>query len=135
MRGILADINIQGHLAILLRVWESEEWREIWEHLALSLHTFEEWGLEQNTPDDVIWRECQARQVVLLTANRNDDGPDSLEATIRNHNAPSSLPVFTFANAARIQHESRYAGQVAIKLLQYFLEIDSVRGAGRMYVP
>ncbi len=29
MTGILADINIQGHLGILLQVWQSAAWREV----------------------------------------------------------------------------------------------------------
>lgn len=135
MRGILADNNVEGHLAILFRVWASEDWRDIWDSLILTIHTFEEWGLDRRTPDNVLWQECQARQVVLLTANRNDDGPTSLEAAIRTGAMPHSLPVFTLADADRIQRESAYASKVAIKLLEYFLDIDTVRGAGRLYVP
>ncbi len=35
----------------------------------------------------------------------------------------------------RVQLEAAYAGKVAIKLLEYFLDIDAVRGTGRLYVP
>jgi hypothetical protein len=135
MTGILADINIQGHLDVLLQVWQSEEWRAIWQELDLTVQTFEALGLTRDTSDAEVWQECQKRQIVLITANRNDDGPDSLESTIRNFGTPLSLPVFTVANARRVQLEAAYAARVAAKLLEHFLEIDQVRGTGRLYVP
>ncbi len=83
----------------------------------------------------MIWQACQTRQVALLTANRNADRPDSLEETIRRENTPDCLPVFTFADATRIIRDRNYAERVAVRLLEYFLEIDNVRGAGRLFVP
>jgi hypothetical protein len=135
MRGIVADNNVEGHLTALLRVWQSEEWREVWENLRLSVHTFAEWELDRNTPDDVLWRECQAREVILITANRNDDGPTSLEAVIRTSSSSVSLPVFTFADATRVLADRAYTTRVAIALLQYFMDIENYRGTGRLYVP
>jgi hypothetical protein len=40
--------------------------------------------------------------VVLLTANRNEDGPEPLDVTIQQHNTPASPPVFTLAIAQRV---------------------------------
>ena len=60
--------------------------------------SFERLGLPYNTSDRDLWQLCQQREIVLLTANRNDEGPNSLEATIRTLNAPSSLPVLTIAD-------------------------------------
>src|SRR5437867_2878067 len=135
MKGTMADINAEGHLEILLYCWQSEYWLEVWEHLGLSVVTFEECGLNRESPDSVIWQCCQDRQLVLITANRNDDGPDSLEATIRDRNKAESLPVFTLADSDRLKHDAQYAARTAVKLLQYFLEIDNVRGTGQLYVP
>ena len=92
-------------------------------------------GLAPTTPDDVLWRECQQREVVLVTANRYDDGPDSLESAIRNGNMPSCLPVFTIGDAKRFQLDREYAERAALKLLEYLSSIDRVRGAGRLYIP
>lgn len=81
---------------------------------------------------------CQHKELVLITANRNHDGEDSLEATIRRENTPHSLPVLTLADADRILFilfDPVYADHVAEKLLQYLLEIDLVRGTGRLYLP
>ncbi|MCI0465079.1 MAG: hypothetical protein L0Z62_49795 [Gemmataceae bacterium] len=135
MKGILGDINVQGHMELLRQSWESAAWQDVWARLALPLHTFAELGLPADESDAVVWRYCQQHQLVLLTANRNDDGPDSLESAIRDGNTPTSLPVFTMADADRVRHSSAYAEQVAVKLLEYFLDIDKLRGTGRMYVP
>jgi hypothetical protein len=72
---------------------------------------------------------------VLLTSNRNADGPDSLEATIRAENQPDSLPVITISNHERVLQDRQYAERVAESLLDYLERIDEVRGTGRLYVP
>ena len=92
-------------------------------------------GLSNRSPDSLIWRTCQREQLVLITANRNEEGPDSLEATIRNENQPDSLPVVTIANAKRVLRDRDYAERVAASLLDYLMRIDEVRGIGRLYVP
>ena len=71
----------------------------------------------------------------MITGNRNDDGADSLEATIRNENQPDSPPVITFGDADRVLRDRVYAEQVAERLLDYLMRIDEVRGTGRIYVP
>src|SRR5262249_11146143 len=91
VKGVLGDINIQGHVEVLRHVWESAAWREIWNSLGLSIYTFAELGLSVDASDVVIRHLCQQQQLVLLTANRNEEGPDSLESTIRNRNTQGSL--------------------------------------------
>jgi len=49
----------------------------------------------------------------LIAGNRNDDGPDSLEAVIRDENQPDSLPVVTIANPDRMLNDRLYAEEVA----------------------
>jgi len=71
----------------------------------------------------------------LLTNNRNEDGPDSLGATIRTENTASSLPVFTFSDADRLFQSRDYADQVTESLFDKLLRIDSLRGTGRLYLP
>lgn len=75
MRGILADVNIQGHVEKLRGHFESEEWQDVWSGLNLAVHTFADVGLQANTVDVQVWQTCQDRQLVLITANRNDDVP------------------------------------------------------------
>jgi hypothetical protein len=69
-------------------------------------------GLQPDASDRDVWEACQREQVILLTANRNDNGPDSLEATIQQHNTPASLPVFTLANDQRVLRDRLYAAAV-----------------------
>src|SRR5579885_931312 len=97
--AILADANIQGHVERLIDVIESGDWAELWAEFGLRLTTFRRLGLSRDASDRDVWRLCQGRQLILLTANRNHDGPDSLEATIREDRSPASLPVFTIADA------------------------------------
>jgi hypothetical protein len=61
------------------------------------------------TPTLTFERFASKQQLYLLTSNRNDEGSESLEATIRTHNAPTSLPVFTIADADRIFQSKDYA--------------------------
>src|SRR5439155_5672074 len=102
---LLADANIQGHIDRLLKWMQSGPWSEFWSYLGLSCLSFSDIGLDPSNSDELVWHRCQERQVFLLTNNRNDDDPDSLEATIRKHNTPQSLPVFTIADADRILHD------------------------------
>jgi hypothetical protein len=92
-------------------------------------------GLQPDASDRELWEVCQREHVVLLTANRNDEGPDSLAATIQQYNTPHSLPVFTFANDQRVLRDRPYAEVVADRLLEFLFDIDSYRGTGRLYLP
>src|SRR5262249_44805142 len=135
VKGIMADINVQGQVEQLMLVWQTSEWRELWESLHLSYFTFPDLGLDPSASDLLVWQRCRTNDVVLITGNRNKDGPDSLQATLEQHNTADCLPVFTLANIHRFDHEPSYVARVAVRLLDYFLDIDRVRGTGRLYVP
>ncbi len=135
MRGILADNNVEGQVNRLLLLLRGAEWSEVWASLGLTVESFDGLGLTRDTPDAVLWHVCQQRQLILITANRLQRTPDSLEATIRQHNSPQSLPVVTLASADRILEEREYAERAVVKLLEYLLDIGNYRGCGRLYVP
>jgi hypothetical protein len=135
MAGIIADHNVEGHFEVLLRLWTSEAWQSIRESLELEVESFEHLGLPHDTSDRDLWLMCQQREIVLLTANRNDEGPESLEATIRALNDPWSLPVLTIADPESVLTSRDYAERVAIQVLEYLLELDNFRGVGRLFVP
>ena len=120
---------------MLLRLWTSDVWRTVWESLDLEVESFERLGLPYNMSDHDLWQLCQQREIVLLTANRNDEGPDSLEATIRTLNTPSSLPVLIIADPELVLASRDYAERVAVQALEYLLELDHFRGVGRLFVP
>jgi len=135
MRGILADQNIEGQVAALVRILQGEPWREFWAELNLSVLTFGDLGLLASAADSILWHACQQQDVVLITSNRNARGPESLEVTIRSHNQPESLPVLTLADAERVMADRAYAEQVAEALLEFLFKIDDIRGTGRLYLP
>jgi len=135
MPALLADVNVEGLVAVLVRIWLSEAWRDLWTALNCALETFETVGLSRDALDTLVWQTCQSRQTVLVTANRNRRGPDSLEETIRTLNTPTSLPVVTLANPERLTHDKAYAQRAAERLLDYLLNIENYRGVGRLYVP
>jgi hypothetical protein len=135
MRGILTDINVGKQRRAIMAIWVSETWRDLWSGLSLVMESFPALGLSYDSPDAVIWRTCQKEKLVLLTGNRNDEGPDSLESVIRDENQPDSLPVLTISNPRRVLHDRLYAERVAERSLDYLMRIDQVRGAGRLYVP
>jgi hypothetical protein len=132
---LLADANIEGQVDLLVARMQSDTRKELWDYLGLRHVTFADVGLDRGDTDSVIWQRCQDAELLLLTDNRNDDGPNSLEATIRTRNTPQSLPVFTIADIRHLHTSSEYADRVIDQLLSYILEIDEVRGAGRLYLP
>jgi hypothetical protein len=133
--SLLADANIQGQVEILVARMRGEHWRDFWDHLQLRHVTFADAGLQLSDSDAVIWQRCQELDLLLLTDNRNDDGPESLEATIRSNNQPTSLPVFTISNARQLSTNPAYADRVIDRLFVYLLEFENIRGTGRLYLP
>jgi hypothetical protein len=135
VHGILADANCRGHLALLLRLFDQHWRRDVWQVLNLAPLSFPDLGLSPEASDREVWEVCQRAHVVLLTANRNEAGPASLEATIQQYNTPPSLPVFTLAHDQRVLRDRPYAETVADRLLEALFDIDSYRGTGRIYLP
>jgi hypothetical protein len=108
---------------------------EIWATMRLPHITFADLGLHPRTPDLEIWQLCQREQYLLITANRNNDGPDSLEAALRDHGTPSSLPVLTLANSRKVSKSRPYAKRVAERLMEVLMDMENYRGTGRVYLP
>jgi hypothetical protein len=135
MTGIMADHNIEGHFVVLLRIWTSNPWASLWESLECEVESFDRLGIPYDTSDRELWQVCQQRDIVLITANRNDEGSNSLEATIRDLNEPSSLPILTVADPELILVSQDYAERVAIQVLEYLMDLDNFRGTGRLFVP
>jgi hypothetical protein len=132
---ILIDANIEGQGT---RIWlrmQSADWRDLTTALDVTLRTFREVGLDPASPDDVVWRFCQAQGYYLLTSNRNEESADSLEATLRREGTSTSLPVFTLPLPDRVYSSPSFLDRAVEKLLDYVLDADNIRGAGRLYVP
>jgi hypothetical protein len=136
LRGILLDVNVGGKFTRLIqRNFAGGVWLGLWQDLALAVLTLHALDLPDNSSDELVWQTCQAEGLVLLTCNRNHEGADSLEATIRRHNQSHSLPVLTISDSHRFGNDSAYDACLAQDLLAYLIDIDRVRGTGRLYVP
>jgi hypothetical protein len=132
---LLVDANLDGHAELLEMRLAAAAWRELRDYLELRFLYFEQAGLDRAATDDVVWRFCQAQRLYLITANRNRDSDDSLEATIQREGTSNSLPVFTLADAGRIFQSAAYLDRVVEKLLDYLLYPETYRGAGGLFLP
>lgn len=135
MRGILADANVEKHLRLIVQLFRAASREELWTALRMDAFTLADLGLDSKTADRVLWQRCQAKGLVLFTANRNKQGRDSLEETIRTLNQSDSLPVLTIADARRLLDDAAYREQVADRCLEYLYDVDNLRGTGRIFVP
>ena len=135
MPGLMADVNIEGQFDALIAVCESEGWRAIWNSLGVTVHRWVELGLERDVADRDLWHACQDRGLILVTANRNADDLDSLQATITRDGTAASLPVVTLSDQERIRLDRAYAELAAAKLMDILIDIDSYRGTGRLWLP
>ncbi len=135
MPSLMADHDVEGQFRVLLRVLMSNVWRDFWTALGYQIQSFESLGIETNTADVRLWHLCQERDVILITGNRNKEGPESLEATIEQYNTPESLPVFTIGERNCIFSSREYAHQAAERLLEYLDGIEHLRGTGRLFLP
>ena len=135
MNALLADANIEGYVDFLVALMQAEPWRLFWDDLQLRCVHFADVGLAPSAPDSLVWQTCQQQGLYLITDNRNEDRPDSLEATIRTQNTADSLPVFTIGNVQRLRQSHAYANQVIDTLFRYLLEGDNIRGTGRLFLP
>ena len=75
MRGVIADVNIQGQIDDLIRLLETDPWSIFWAELQISYFHFADVGLANETPDSQVWQVCQDEQLVLITDNRNQTMP------------------------------------------------------------
>lgn len=135
MPAIMADHDSAGHVQILLRLLTVGTWADLWAEMAIGLASFASLGLPINTPDAVLWRHCQAHDILLITGNRNKVGPEALEAVIARENTPTSLPVLTLGAPPHVLSSRAYAERVVVRLLEILLDLDQYRGTGRLYLP
>jgi len=128
---VLLDHHMKKQGILLWATMGSEGWLKL---LDIPMLTFDDVGLAVDSNDRDVWRFVQKRHLILLTGNRNKDGADSLEQTIRDENTPDSLPVVTIGIAERLE-ERAYREQCAERLVEIILNIENYLGVGRIYIP
>lgn len=129
------DENVDGYAAYLARFIFAPSRSDISTLLGVQIIKFTEAGLAKGTTDELVWQHCQDQRIYLLTDNRRKDTPDSLEATIRACNQPTSLPVFTISDMNRFRTEHTYVEALVARLLEYLLDTDNILGTGRLFLP
>jgi hypothetical protein len=127
----LIDHNIEGQSLMLFGSITSEGWLET---LPIRFISFDEVELPITSSDRVVWRFAQENQMILLTANRSMKGEDSLEQVIREECLPTSLPVVTLANVARII-EREYREECVDRLIEIALYLENYLGVSRLFIP
>ncbi len=131
----MADHDIEGQIQVLLRLLTSAEWHALWTELAVRVESFASLDVPTNTPDAALWRLCQTQGIILITGNRNQDSPESLEAVMQTDNTAASLPVLTISEPQRILASRAYAHRVVERLVEYLIDVENLRGTGRLYLP
>jgi len=131
MITVLADHNIEGQATLLWSTLATTGWLEL---NLVRLLTFTDAGISLASTDRAVWRFVQEHRMLLLTGNRNMDGMDSLEQTIREENHPASLPVVTIGNLDRMA-EREYREACADRLIEIGIDLDNYLGVGRIYIP
>lgn len=135
MARLLADNDVVGHVEDLVQELRSARWADFWVALGLGLVYFRDVGLTQTSSDRQVWLVCQTEQLLLITNNRNQEDSDSLEATLRDLNTPHSLPLFTISDIQTFRTNRSYAERVVESLYEYIIDIEDLRGTGRLYLP
>jgi predicted nuclease of predicted toxin-antitoxin system len=128
---ILVDHNIEGLATMLWDTIVKEGWLEF---CNLKMLMFSDVGLSTTSNDREVWTFAQHNHMILLTANRNMEGKNSLEQTLREKNTLTSLPVITIASEKRLK-ERKYREQTAESLLEKIMFIENYRGTSRIFIP
>ena len=123
MQGLLADVNVQGHLPYLHHLLEALGLWTVLMELNLRLVTFRDLQLPRDLDDRLLWNHCQHDGWVLFTENRNHDGPDSLQATLMDSWRTGDLPVSTLSNKGRFEHDRQYANRLATDVAELLFGI------------
>lgn len=129
--NFLVDYNLDGYAPVFLGILTKRGWLEL---LPMSFVTFREAGLPMDTSDRLMWFFAQSNQMIILTANRNMKGQDSLEQVMREENTMVSLPVVTIADLNRLD-EFDYRERCVDRLIELVLDIENYKGVGRLFIP
>lgn len=131
MITVLSDHDIEGKVFLLWGSVTASGWLEL---MPMRFVRFRDVDLPPDSTDRVVWRFAQAQGMILLTNNRNMEGVDSLEQTLREENTTSALPVLTIGNFDRIT-ERAYREDCAARLLEIAVYLDEYLGVGRLFIP
>lgn len=128
---VLADYNLNRQAILLAGSLAAGGWLDI---APIEILTFEQVGLRADSGDRTVWHFAQSNNMLLLTANRNAKGGDSLEQVMRQENKPSSFPIITIGAPNRC-NEYDYRERCIERLVEIVIDIEDYMGAGRLFIP
>jgi hypothetical protein len=128
---ILVDYNLTGYIVLFQGTLATEGWLDL---LSIRFVTLKAAGLAADTDDRSIWEFAQSNQMLLLTANRNAKGENSLEQTIREEGDETSLPVLTIGSLDRLI-EREYRERCSARIVDVILDVENYLGVSRIYIP
>jgi hypothetical protein len=128
---ILADYNLNRQAMLLSGSLIAGGWLDI---VPIRLVTFREIGLPSDSSDRAVWHLVQTNRMLLITANRNAKGEDSLEQVMREENGPASFPIITIASSNRVD-EYDYRERCVERLVEIVIDIQDYMGVGRLFIP
>jgi len=127
----LVDYNLDGYALLFIGILTKLGWLEL---VSIRFVTFREAGLSMDASDRLVWFYAQENQMMILTANRNMKGEDSLEQVMREENTADSFPVLTIADIDRLD-EFDYRERGVERLVEIVLDVDNYMGSGRLFIP
>lgn len=128
---VLADYNLNRQAILISGSLVAGGWLDL---APIQLMTFGGIGLSADSNDRVVWRFAQTNGMLLLTANRNAKGEDSLEQVMREENQLTSFPIITIGDPERV-NESDYRERCVERLVEIVIDIQDYMGAGRLFIP
>lgn len=128
---VLADYNLNRQAILISGSLVAGGWLDL---APIRLVTFEGIGLSADSNDRVVWRFAQTNGMLLITANRNAKGEDSLEQVMREENQPTSFPIITIGDPDRV-NESDYRERCVERLVEIVIDIQDYMGSGRLFIP
>jgi predicted nuclease of predicted toxin-antitoxin system len=129
--NFLIDYNLTGDAVLFWGTLSAEGWLDL---LSIRFLTFPDVGLRMDSSDRAVWQIAQTNQTILITANRNVRGGDSLEQTMREENTATSLPILTIGNPDRFD-ESSYRQKCATRLIEILLDLENYMRVGLIFIP
>ena len=136
MRGLLVDVNVEGHLPYLLFRLEALQLRNFLSDIGIEFATFESVRIARDISDRDLWHRCQDLGWVLFAENRNH--ADSLEAVLTDSWREGCIPVITLSDKSTFERQRIYADRVATSIAEVLFAIKEeakYRTEPRIWVP
>ena len=134
MRRYVADANCEAAVDLLDAVIAADELLlDVASAAQIVRVDFAAIGLSRDAADDEVRAACNLQDVVLLTSDIAMKTEDALESVLRRE-TDAELPVVTFRHE-RVETDADLRRRVAYDLVEVLLDIETLRGTRRVWLP